>query len=166
MGLCLDLCYLFWGWGKFSFKITFFFEWGWFYLEFLGNYFLKFFLNFFSLCFVVELYSYLFNIHSFIQFFSCIWGKCKCWAVCFFVFGQQQLNNCCWKTRVALRRASWVDFAGWTGWEVLTVHDEWKRALVMVLAEVERVKMVVVCQSGGTAVHWESLQSDWIIQRC
>ena len=27
------------------------------------------------------------------------------------------------------------DCAGWTGWEVLTVHDEWKMALVTVLFE-------------------------------
>ena len=33
----------------------------------------------------------------------------------------------------------WADSAGWTGWEVLTVHDEWKMALVTVLVEVERV---------------------------
>ena len=33
-------------------------------------------------------------------------------------------------------------------------------ALVMVLVEVERVKMVMVCRSAGTAVHWESLQRD------
>ena len=26
--------------------------------------------------------------------------------------------------------------------------------------------MAVVCQSDGTAVHWESLQRDWIIQKC
>ena len=41
----------------------------------------------------------------------------------------------------------WANFdsAGWTGWEVLTVHDEWKMALVTVLIEVERVKMTVVC---------------------
>ena len=31
--------------------------------------------------------------------------KCKCWTVCFFVFGQPQLNNCFWKIRVALTRA-------------------------------------------------------------
>ena len=49
----------------------------------------------------------------------------------------------------------WADFAGWTGWEVLTVLDEWKMALVTVLVEVERVKMVVVYQSAGTAVHLE-----------
>ena len=74
----------------------------------------------------------------------------------FFVFGKQQLNNCFWKIRVALKRAGLVrlvrdnplisaNSAGWTGWEVLTVHDEWKMALVTVLVEVERVKMVVVC---------------------
>ena len=39
------------------------------------------------------------------------------------------------------------DSAGWTGWEVLTVLDEWKMALVTVLVEVERVKMAVVCPS-------------------
>ena len=39
----------------------------------------------------------------------------------------------------------WADSAGWTGWEVLTVHDEWKMALVTVLVEVEveRVKIPV-----------------------
>ena len=31
-------------------------------------------------------------------------------------------------------------------------------ALVMVIIEVERVKMVVVCQSAGTVVHLESHQ--------
>ena len=75
-----------------------------------------------------------------------------------------QLINCFLKIRVALRRAGlvrlvwanplmWADSAGWTGWEVLTVHDEWKMALVMV--EVERVKMAVVCRSAGTVVHLE-----------
>ena len=44
----------------------------------------------------------------------------------------------------------WADYAGWTGWEVLTVSDEWKMALVMVLVEVERVKMAVVCPSVDT----------------
>ena len=44
----------------------------------------------------------------------------------------------------------WADFAGWIGWEV----------------SVERVKMALVCLSAGTAVHWESLQRDWIIQKC
>ena len=48
----------------------------------------------------------------------------------------------------------WADSAsaGWTDWEVLTVHDEWKMALVTVLVEVEveRVKMAVVCPSADT----------------
>ena len=49
----------------------------------------------------------------------------------------------------------WADSAGWTGWEVLTVLDEWKMALVMVLVEVERVKMAVLCRAAGTVAHWE-----------
>ena len=60
----------------------------------------------------------------------------------------------------------WADSAGWTGWEVFTGLDEWKMALVTVLVEVERVKMAVVCRSAGTAVHWQSLQRDLIIQKC
>ena len=51
----------------------------------------------------------------------------------------------------------------WLGGLVL---DEWKVALVTVLVEVESVTIVVVCQSTGTAVHWESLQRDWIIEKC
>ena len=49
------------------------------------------------------------------------------------------------------------DSAGWTGLEVLTVHDEWKMALVTVLVEVEveRVKMAVACPSADTEAHWE-----------
>ena len=39
-------------------------------------------------------------------------------------------------------------------------------ALVTVLVEVERVKMVVVCQSAGTVVHLESLQRGLTIQKC
>ena len=39
----------------------------------------------------------------------------------------------------------WADSVAWTGWEVLTVLDEWKMALVTVLVEIERVKMAVVC---------------------
>ena len=56
----------------------------------------------------------------------------------------------------------WADSAGWTGWEVLIVLDEWKMALV----EVEKVKMVVVCRSAGTAVHLESHQRGMTIQKC
>ena len=44
----------------------------------------------------------------------------------------------------------WADSVGWTGWEGLTIHDEWKMALVMVLVEVERVKMAVVYPSVDT----------------
>ena len=58
----------------------------------------------------------------------------------------------------------WDDSACWTGWEVVTVHDEWKMALVMVLVEVERVKMAVVCPSADTEAHWELLQRDWIFR--
>ena len=58
---------------------------------------------------------------------------------------------------------NWADCTGWIGWEVLTVLDEWKMALVTVLVEVERVKMAVVCRSAGTVVHLEWLQRDWII---
>ena len=49
----------------------------------------------------------------------------------------------------------WAFSAGWTGWEFLTVHDEWKMALVTVLVEVERVKMAVVCQLADTVAHLE-----------
>ena len=61
MDWCLDLCYVFiclGGGGKFSFELKFFGGWGWFYLEFLGDYFLLrgYFLLSFFLCFVVELY--------------------------------------------------------------------------------------------------------------
>ena len=38
----------------------------------------------------------------------------------------------------------WADSAGWTGWEVLTVHDEGKMALVTVLVENERVSTLVI----------------------
>ena len=60
---------------------------------------------------------------------------------------------------MALKRAGWSDsmLAGLC-WEVLTVLDEWKMALVTLLVEVGRMKMVVVCQSAGIVVHLESLQ--------
>ena len=60
----------------------------------------------------------------------------------------------------------WADSAGWTGYEVLTVHDEWKMALVTVLVEVEKVKMVVVCQSAGTVEHLGWRRRGWIILKC
>ena len=60
----------------------------------------------------------------------------------------------------------WADSAGWTGWEVLTVLDEWKMVLVTVMVELERVKMVVVCRSAGILVHLESHQRGLTIQKC
>ena len=39
-------------------------------------------------------------------------------------------------------------------------------ALATVLVEVERMQMAVLCPSADTAAHWESLQRDWIIQKC
>ena len=47
------------------------------------------------------------------------------------------------------------DSAGWTDWEVLTVHDEGQIALVAVLVELERVKMAVVCPSVDFEADWE-----------
>ena len=98
--------------------------------------------------------------------------------MCFLFLGKDiQLINCFWKIRVALKRAGlvrlvqanlliWADSVGWTGWEFLTVLDEWKMALVTVLFDVERIKMVVACLSVDIAVHLESLQRDWIIHKC
>ena len=89
----------------------------------------------------------------------------RCFFVLFWAINIQVIN-CFWKIWVTLKRAwlvrlvranplIWADSAGWTGWEVLTVHDEWKMALVTVLVEVERVKMAVVYRSAGTVVHLE-----------
>ena len=39
-------------------------------------------------------------------------------------------------------------------------------ALAMVLLEVERVKMAVVCLSADTVEHLEQLQRDWIMLKC
>ena len=49
-------------------------------------------------------------IHSH-NFFRVL-GKCKCWTVCFFDFGQQELNNCFWMIRAALTRAGLCDLCG------------------------------------------------------
>ena len=51
----------------------------------------------------------------------------------------------------------WADCAGWIGWEVLTVHDGWKMALVTVQVEVEVVRgeIAVVCPSADTEAHWK-----------
>ena len=114
-------------------------------------------------------------IHSFTQFFSCIWGKCKCWVVCFFCFWATASSsiNCFWKILVVLIRAGWCDlmqadlliWADSAGWEVLTVLDEWKIALVMVLVDVEGENGcgVSICR---TVVHLESPQRDLTIQKC
>ena len=61
-----------------------------------------------------------------------------------------QVVNCFWKI-VWANPLIWADSdcAGWT------VHDDWKIALVMVLVEVERVKMAVVCPSVDMQAHWE-----------
>ena len=56
---------------------------------------------------------------------------------------------------MTLIRAYWCDLmqadlfilADSAGWEVLTVLDEWKMALVTVLVEAERLKMTVLCRS-------------------
>ena len=122
----------------------------------------------------------LLNIHPLIHtIFLCIWGRCKCWTVCFLCFGAATSSsiNCFRMIRVALIRAGWCDLiqadlriwadsAGWTGWEVLTILDEWKIPLVTVLVEVESVKMVVVCRSAGTVIHLESHQRGLTIQKC
>ena len=84
--------------------------------------------------------------------------------MCFFVFGQtcrllivfgrfgRPLKGPGLVRLVRTNLLIWTDSdsVGWTGWEVLNVHDELKMALVTVLVEVERVKMAVVCQSVDT----------------
>ena len=61
---------------------------------------------------------------------------------------------------------TWADSAGWTGWEVLIVLDEWQVALVTVPLEGYRVKMAVVCRSADTVEHLELPQRDWVILKC
>ena len=49
----------------------------------------------------------------------------------------------------------WADWLCWLEWlGGLDFPDEWKMALVMVLVEVERVKMAVVCPTADTEAHW------------
>ena len=76
----------------------------------------------------------MFNIHSFIH--TIVFGR----------FGWP-LKELGLVRLVGANPLIWADSTGWTGWEVLTFHDEWKMALVTVLIEVERVKMAVVCPS-------------------
>ena len=139
-----------------------------------------FFFKLFGVFLCVGILFLVINIHSFIPtIFFCIFGGSvsvgQC-AFCFWATASISIN-CFGKIRVALKRAGWcnlmqahlliwADSAGWTGWEVLTVLDEWKMALVTLLVEVERVKMVVVCQSAGTVVHLESHQRGLTIQKC
>ena len=65
-------------------------------------------------------------------------------GVLFLFLGINIQVNCFSKIQVALKRAwlvqlvqanplIWADSAGWSGWEVVTVHDEWKMAQVTVL---------------------------------
>ena len=90
--------------------------------------------------------------HSFTQFFCVLGGSGSVGRCAFLVFGHR------YSVLVQFVGANpliWADSAGWTSWEVLTVHDEWKMALVTVLGEVERLKMAVVCRSAGTVAHLE-----------
>ena len=83
--------------------------------------------------------------HSFTQFFSCFSGSQGVGRCALLILGKdKQLNNCFWKIGLALKKAGWcdlmqadlliwADFANWTGWEVLTVLDKWKMALVVMI---------------------------------
>ena len=118
MGLCLDLCVIFWGvgWGgTLLLKYFYFFLVGVVFFQILGRqFFFKFLFQFFLFLFSVLWWKFITFCstftHSFTQTFSCFGGNCKCWKVCFFVLGKdKQLNNCFWKILVALRRAGWCD---------------------------------------------------------
>ena len=69
-----------------------------------------------------------------------------------------------WRGLMQAESAIWADSACWTGWEVLTVLDEWK--ITLVLVGVERVKMAVVCRSTGTVVHLGSDERGSTIHNC
>ena len=129
----------------------------------------------FGILFVFVKHSFT-HSHIFCRVFG---GSVSIGRCAFYVFWATTSSsiNCFWTIQVALIRAYWCDLmqadlliwadsAGWTDWEVLTVLYEWKMVLVMVLGEVERVKMVVVCRSAGTAVHLESHQRCLTIQKC
>ena len=175
---CLDLCYwlfggldfccvnFLWGWvvGVACFEILFIYFFTSFFnnlLTFFSIFLLFFFFlwwNFINICL-----NSLIHLHN---FFRVLWEVC--WMLCLFcfwaytfrlliVFGRfgWPLEGLVLVRLVRTYPLIWPNSAGWTGWEVLTVLDEWKMALVMVLVEVERVKMAVVCQSAGTVAHWE-----------
>ena len=61
---------------------------------------------------------------------------------------------------------TWADSAGWTAWEVLNVLDVWKMALVTVLVEVERVKMLWCVHLLIRKHTGNSCERDWMIQKC
>ena len=77
---------------------------------------------------VLEIFKFLFNIHSLIHTFFCVFGGSGSVGWCaFFVFWgtTSSFNNCFWKIWVALIRAYWCDLmqadllvwadsAGWT----------------------------------------------------
>ena len=48
----------------------------------------------------------------------------------------------------------------------MTALDEWKMALVMVMVEVENVKMLVVCRSADNVEHLGWRQRGCIILKC
>ena len=123
----------------------------WFHFDWILDYFKGDFLIFSVLWWKFIMLTF---THAFTQFF-CTVSKCKC----FFVFGRfrwplkgPSFVRLVWANPLILADS---DSAGWTGWEVLTVHDEWKMALVMVLVQGVRVKMAVVCPIIYTEVHWE-----------
>ena len=87
--------------------------------------------------------------HSLTQFFNVFGRNVSLDGV---LFCHKQLNNCFWKILVALRMVGWCDLCRvicsfgmicWLDW--LEGLDEWKMVLVMVLVEVERVKIFLVC---------------------
>ena len=81
--------------------------------------------------------------------FFCFWAKTCSLIIVFGRFGWP-LKGPGLVRLVPANPLIWADSAGWTGWEVSTVHDERKMAMVTVLAEVERVKTAVVCPSVDT----------------
>ena len=88
-GFEFGFCFFFWGGGEcFFLNWVMFVGWGWFYFDFLGDYFLSFISLFiFFVCFV--LWWNFINIcltftHSFTQFFFVYCGEVKCWTVYFF----------------------------------------------------------------------------------
>ena len=110
--------------------------------------------NFINVCFLTFTHS--------LTLFCILWGSIsvgRCAFLCsllivFRIFGSP-LKGPDLERLVQPNPLIWAesDSAGWTGWEVFHVHDEWKMTLVMVLVEVEIVKMTVVCPSVDTEAH-------------